>query len=380
MKAKSIKGSSTEEIQTALAEIMAEGFKPTLAFVFCSVAHDYKVICKLFDLQEIKVFGATSSGEIYDDTVTHQGISVLLTDLHPSNFQLLYGEYENQNPEALATELATRAQSCFTDPAFIVSNSVANLADIDVGEKMLKTILSVTGDKTEVWGGGAGDDLAFKETFVFTNGHSGNRALLLLVIDNEKIAVKGHAATGLKPAGIEKTITKANDKWIIEIDHKPAAEIIPRFVGVTLNQEDFKDFNIQNIYMGLYRGNAEPVIRTATGFNWENKAIAVSGTVKEGDRLRLMMPPDFEVSDELNKQASAFRKNEMPEADAIVMFSCIGRLDVMGPLIDEELKGVRSVYNIPMSGIFCYGEYGRTTGGQNEFHNMTCCWVALKEK
>ena len=88
MKAKSIKGSSTEEIQTALAESMAEGFKPTLAFVFCSVAHDYKVICKLFDLQEIKVFGATSSGEIYDDTVTHQGISVLLTDLHPSNFQL----------------------------------------------------------------------------------------------------------------------------------------------------------------------------------------------------------------------------------------------------------------------------------------------------
>jgi hypothetical protein len=38
------------------------------------------------------------------------------------------------------------------------------------------------------------------------------------------------------------------------------------------------------------------------------------------------------------------------------------------------------VYNVPMAGFFSYGEYGRATGGNNEFHNMTCCWVALKEK
>jgi hypothetical protein len=26
------------------------------------------------------------------------------------------------------------------------------------------------------------------------------------------------------------------------------------------------------------------------------------------------------------------------------------------------------------------GEFGRATNGNNEFHNLTCCWVALKEK
>jgi hypothetical protein len=200
------------------------------------------------------------------------------------------------------------------------------------------------------------------------------------VLDSEKVDVKGQTATGLKPAGIEKIITKADGNWIIEIDGKPAAEFIPRFMGITLNQEDYEEWNVRNLYMGLYRGNADPVIRTATSFNRETKAIAVTGTVQEGDRIRMMLQPDFEVIDELNDQALAFKKNELAEADALLMFSCIGRLDEMGPLIDDELKAIRSVFDKPMSGFFSYGEYGRARGGQNEFHNMSCCWVAIKEK
>jgi hypothetical protein len=62
------------------------------------------------------------------------------------------------------------------------------------------------------------------------------------------------------------------------------------------------------------------------------------------------------------------------------MFSCIGRIDAFGPMTTEELLGIQGVYNAPMAGFFSYGEYGRASGGNNEFHNMTCCWVALKEK
>ena len=380
MKAKSIQGKSNEEIQTALAGSMADGFTPSLAFVFCSVAHNYKTITNLLGQSGISVFGATSSGEIYDDAALHQSISILLTDLNPSCFQLIYGEYGEKAPEELAKELTLKAQSSFKHPAYIVSNSIPNMAEMYLGEKMLKVILDVAGDEAEIWGGGAGDDLAFKETFVFTNGQGGNRALLLLVLDSEKVIVKGHTATGLKPVGTEKIITKANGNWIIEIDDKPAAEFIPRFMGITLNPEDYKDWNIRNLYMGLYRDNADPVIRTATSFNRENKAIAVTGTVQDGDRIRLKLPPDFEEIDEFNSQALAFTKKVMVEAEALVMFSCIGRLDEMGPLIDDELTAVRSAFNVPMSGFFSYGEYGRASGGQNEFHNMSCCWVALKEK
>jgi hypothetical protein len=40
MKAKSIKGKSTEEIKAALAQSMADDYKPSIAFVFISIKQD----------------------------------------------------------------------------------------------------------------------------------------------------------------------------------------------------------------------------------------------------------------------------------------------------------------------------------------------------
>jgi hypothetical protein len=48
--------------------------------------------------------------------------------------------------------------------------------------------------------------------------------------------------------------------------------------------------------------------------------------------------------------------------------------------IKNEIERVRKAFNVPMAGFFTYGEFGRTKNGNNEFHNSTCCWVALKEK
>jgi hypothetical protein len=57
MKAKSIKGQSTEEIKSALETSMADGFKPTLAIVFLSVNQDRNGVCNIFNDENIAVFG-----------------------------------------------------------------------------------------------------------------------------------------------------------------------------------------------------------------------------------------------------------------------------------------------------------------------------------
>ena len=63
MQAKSIKGTSPNEIQSVLEESMADGFKPTLAIVFLSISQDRKTICKILDDAGISIFGATTNGE-----------------------------------------------------------------------------------------------------------------------------------------------------------------------------------------------------------------------------------------------------------------------------------------------------------------------------
>ncbi len=380
MKAKSIKGKSTEEISAALTESMTDGFKPTLALVFISVKQDIASIVSILDRKNIQIFGATTGGEISGSDISHEAISILLMDMEPANFRILYDDYAGSDVGEVAKAMTEQALTTFARPAFLLSNSIEKPQDMGLGEKIVQSVSHVAGNNITIWGGGAGDDLMFKETFVFNNTNITNKGILMLVLNEDKILVKGRAASGMKPIGTEKVITKSKGSWILEIDNQPATDLVMKYMGESLSPEDFKDFNLKNIFLNLMREDSSSIIRSTLGFNMDTKGITVTGKIKPGDKFRFTLLPDFDVLTEVSENAKQFQETEMPEADALVMFSCIGRIDAFGPMTSEELQGIQSVYKVPMAGFFSYGEYGRATGGGNEFHNMTCCWVAIQEK
>lgn len=379
MKAKSIRGRIPGEISATLTESMADGFKPTLALVFISVKQDITSIISILDRENIQIFGATTCGEISDSDISHEAISILLMDMDPANFRILQDEYTGSDVEEVAKAMTAQALTIFAKPAFLLSNSIEKPQDMGLGEKIVQSVSHVAGNDITIWGGAAGDDLMFKETFVFNNTNITNKGILMLVMNEDKILVKGRAATGMKPFGTEKVITKSEGSWILEIDNQPATDLVMKYMGESLSPEDFKDFNIKNIFLNLLREDSSSIIRATMGFDKDTKGITVSGKIKTGDKFRFTFLPDFDVLTEVSENAKQFQQAEMTEADALVMFSCIGRINAFGPMTSEELQGIQSVYNVPMAGFFSYGEYGRATGGNNEFHNMTCCWVALKE-
>ena len=384
MKAKSIKGKSPEEIKSALKQSMADGYKPTLAVVFISIKQDIDAVSNLLDQQGIQIFGATSSGEFIDGEISNGGIAILLLDIDPSYFKLLLLDYRDKEPEAIVREMAEKAKGKFKNPSIILSASFYARGESEslLGDQLIRIIESVAGNETTVWGGRAGDDFIFDETMVFTNQLSTKKGIIMLVFDGDKIIATGEAASGQKPVGTEKVITKAVGKWIYEIDNKPAAEMVLKYLGLNLSPEEAETFNpsTMGIAFSVARDNGAPVIRGVGTFNWNDKSVSVLGSIREGDKVRFTLPPDFEVIEEVKYNAEKIQHDEMPEADALLMFSCIGRLTQFGPIAGDEIEGVRKAFNVPMAGFFTYGEYGRARNGNNEFHNNTCCWVALKEK
>jgi hypothetical protein len=380
MKAKSIKGSSPEEIKSALADSMTDGFTPTLAFVFLSVKQDRIAIAGLLDEKGITIFGATTSGEFIDGDITSGGIAILLLDMDKASFHLMLEDYSGKDVTTIANAMTESAFSMFKNPVFLLSHSLTVPDGLTVGEPIIRSIEKVAGAGASIWGGVAGDDTIFKETFVFTNKKSLVKGILLLVLDGDKIQVKGKAASGWKSVGTEKTITKAIDNWVYEIDHQPAAEMVLKYMGLNLTKEEAETFNPGVTVFSILQAKGEPLMRSSGIFNWANKSIAVNGNIKEGDKIRLTLPPDFEMVETVTKDAERIHKTEMQEADALVMFSCVGRLGEFGPMISDEINGVKNAFNVPMAGFFCYGEFGRLTNGTNEYHNHTCCWVSLKER
>jgi hypothetical protein len=302
--------------------------------------------------------------------------------MDPSCFSILLEDYQGKDPEALAKEMAKKAKVQFKNPSFIVSCSidVANELSNALGEPILRAIESITGKETVIWGGRAGDDFVFNETVVFTNHQLLKRGILLLALDGDKISVQGQAASGQKSMGIERTITKAINNWVYEIDHQPAATMMLKFLGINLSQEEAESFQPRmNIVLSISRDKGDPVLRGTGVFNWKDQSFMVLGSINDGDKIRLTVPPDFDVIEEVKKNAELLSQGDMRGAEALIMFSCIGRLGQFGPLIGDEIEGVKKAFDVPMAGLFTYGEFGRTKNGNNEFHNSTCCWVTLKE-
>jgi len=379
MKAKSIKGKTTEEIEVALEESMADGFQPTLAIVFLSIKHDRTELCKLLDDASIAVFGATSNGDFIDEDIIKDSFSILLLDIKRQYFTIMLEEYPEKNYREITRTMAKKALEKYPTPAFLIAGSHIETD----AEELLFGFEDIVGKQVNVYGGMAGDDMTFTGQFVFTNGKPSDRGIVALVLDESKIKIKGIATCGWKAMGTEKTVTKSEGNRLYTIDNIPVLELTKKFSGIEnvtrentwLAMEIATNFPIQ-----LQREKGAPVMRPGLTVIWEDGSFICSGSIPQGSKVKFSLPPDFDVIEKVVSGIEGLKETDMPEADAVVMFSCAGRLLSLGPLMSKEIEGVKNVWNVPMTGIFSNAELARATDGNLEMHNLTTCCVALKEK
>lgn len=380
MNAKSIKGKSTDEIRSALEQSMHDGFTPTLAVVFISVAQDRDAICQLFLENDIQIFGVTTAGEFIDADFSQESTAILLLDIDRSLFEFYFEETAEHDTQTKAQNLAVLALKRFSNPSFIVAGSGLSID----GEYIIRGIEDAAGTGTTIYGAMAADDLKMIGTYVFDNNRSSSQGILMLAFDGDKIDFKGRATSGVKGVGTMKTITKAEGWWIHTIDDQPALDLISRYMGVKLVKDEKVSVippELTSTYpMILHRAKGDPIIRPVLIFNYENGAVMTNGMVEQGAKVQLSLPPDFEIIDDVIEDCKNVKANELTDADALIMFSCVGRLAALGPTISQEIEGVKNTFDVPLAGFFSYGEFGRATNGNHEYHNLTCCWVALKEK
>lgn len=378
MISKSIKGRSTSEIKNALTHSMEDGFKPTLAIVFCSISQDRKAICQILDNEGIAIYGSTTNGEFIDEETEKKSTVILLMDIKKEHFKIYLEAYPSKNYRETAQNIATVAKKVFANPAFLIA---ASHLETDA-EQLLNGFEDVIGKHVNVFGGMAGDDYTFSEQFVFTNGIESNIGTVVLALDEDNIKIKGVSTCGWKAVGTEKIVTKSEGNHVYTIDNIPVLDITTKYGGlenVTPENENLLLEIAANFPLQLQREKGDPVMRPGLIVDWNDRSFYCSGTVPQGSKIRFSLPPDFDVMEKVIKGVQNLKDTEMPEADALVVFSCAGRILSLGPLMNMELEGVKNVWNVPMAGMFSNAEFGRATGGNLEMHNLTTCCVALKE-
>jgi hypothetical protein len=375
MRAKSIKGKSPQEIEAALSETIGDEFKPTLALVFVSITQDRETITNLFNQQGIAVYGTTTNGEFIDENYEQGTIVVMLLDINRDYFFIQYADLNGKDDRKITSTLANEALAKFSNPSFLVTgcNLQTNI------EEMIAGFTDVIED-ANITGGMAGDDHTFRGQYVFTNDCSGDRAVITLVLNQDKIAMKGRASHGWKPLGTDKTVTKSEGNRIFTIDGIPSLDLCLRYSGLSIDNPNLAMELLMTCPFQLQRDKGVPLMRPVYHIFLEDHSMLTAGNLPEGSKIRFSLPPDFDVVEKVVEENKEFKESEMPDADALIVYNCGGRLMCLGPMISEELKGMKQAWNVPMAGMFSNAEIGETKNGKVEMHNLTTCWVAIKER
>ncbi|HWN87534.1 MAG TPA: FIST N-terminal domain-containing protein [Chitinophagaceae bacterium] len=385
MRAKSISGNTAGEIKDALEKSMVDGFVPTIAVVFISIKQDRRAVCDILYKKGIDVIGATSSGEFINGHQSEGEAAIMLFDINKSDYCILFEDIGERTLNEAATNMAKTALQKFNKPAFILCSTLMSPGGkmID-GETLVRTIEKTVGPHVNLFGGMAGDDITFTGTYVFTHDLSTDHGMAALILNEEKINLYGVAFSGWKPMGISRTITKSEANLIYTIDDQPALDIYLRFLGKDKSSDDnqVKFFDSIGIHypFQVQRDNREPMMCTPIGYNREKGALICESNVTQGSKFRFSTPPDFDIIETVINKASELKRKIDTGAEALLIFSCAGRLSALGPMAQDENEGLAAVWDAPMAGFYTYGEFGRAINGKHEFHSTTNSWVALKEK
>ena len=383
MKAKSIKGSSVAEIGNALQQSREDGFNPTLAIVFISIKQDRDALRAMLHGEGLDVFGATSCGEFVDGYQGEGSIAILLLGIPRNSYALVLRNTLDDAVRSAGQELGQKARSTFNTSSIILCCSRLSVeGGIFDGETLVKGILDILGNNTLIVGGMAGDDMTFTGSYVFTHEGETVNGYAALILDANRVSVHGLAITGWKPLGISRTITQSEGPLVYTIDDKPAVEMYLQYLGkqgkdATHSASFMNELSLYYPFI-MERETGGTFLHTPLRVDKEAQALVMDVPMPVGSKFWFSVPPDFDIVDEVIDEAQAIAKGE--QADALLVFSCAGRINVLGPLVQSENEGLHELWKAPMAGFFSYGEFGKDQQSKTEFHSGACSWVALKEK
>ncbi len=375
MKSQTLHVTSTTTLKEELQSLITQDFKPTLAIVFNSVNANISEIQVVFNDFKIDVIGCTTAGEIADEKLLENSIVALLLDINPDYYQVEMFNY-NENTYKAAFNAAQKSATHFDNLGLLVLSGGLAIDAISLVNGLKDGI----GYEIPIYGGLAGDDFKLIQTYAFSNHQITEHGAVVLVINTDKIEMKGMARSGWEAIGVEKTITKVEGSVVYEINGERAYDVFIRYFGLTDSIGSFEYLlSLQTNYPLQIIREKDTILRTPFAIDKETGTLTFLSTMSEGDKFKFSNAPGFNVIEQTIEEFQVL-KTKTPEVDALILFSCKARHGAFGPLLEDEIEGLYNYWQKPMVGFLSYGEIGNTVNGICEFHNATCSLITLKEK
>lgn len=325
--------------------------EPSVVLYFASGGRDASALAEAMQLAfpGAVVVGATTAGEL-EGTVWRKGTVVAMAlssdvigQAHVITFEGISDKPDMKRAFApLEAELGTSVYSL--DPARHVGLLLVD--GLCMAEERLMDRL---GDLTEVpiVGGSAGDDLAFRSTWVMSGGRAHRDAAVLLLLE-PRVPFTVLKTQSFRPLDVRLVVTQADveRREVHAFDGKPAASRYAEVLGIPVSE---LPSHFMRHPLGLMIGD-EPFVRSPQQMRGESLVFYCN--VREGQTLEVLESTDL-VLDTKTALESAMQK--LGGASAVIDFDCVLRT------AEIEREGLMSVYGTlfdkaPTIGFSTYGE------------------------
>lgn len=372
---KAFSASRIRTLEFKLQELINDRFKPNLAFVFASVDLGMDDVLNVFKKYQMMVFGASTCGEILfdgkNDGIFNNSVAVSLVEMDDQSFATEIFHGENMSSFELGSKIGKWGMGKFAKPGFLVA--IGGLGSN--GQEVVEGIQEFSGRDKLIFGGLAGDDAKFIQTWVFNHEKLISPGAVAVAFDTSKIEMKGLATSGWVSIGSDKTVTKASGNIVYTIDNEPALKVYKDHLNIL--DKDLPEIGVE--YPLMIKKEGKEILRAVNGVNIEEEYLVFAGTVPEGSTVTFSTSPGFEVVDHTKADIRDFFDN-YGTGSLLLLFSCMARHKALGPIIIEEVKLAYDKAQAPITGFFTYGEIGISGEMGCEFYNETFTLAVISEK
>lgn len=178
-----------------------------------------------------------------------------------------------------------------------------------------------------------------------------------IFIEDSSQLIVGHTQ-GCEPISQSHTITRAKDNIIMQLDDRPALDVLKEEIGEVLARDlnqiagyIFAGFPIEHADTNDY------LVRNIIGFDLDQLCIFIGDYVNEGTQMMFCRRDGNSAIADMERMLDEMQSRLVKPAKAALYYSCLARGRNQFGDNSEELKLIeKHLGNIPLAGFFANGE------------------------
>ena len=365
------RNSSSDNIDPSkVSLVLAFGLKSILA------SDDLNELLKK-EFPNADILQASTSGQIYNDTVTENNVSITAIEFEKSTHQAISVQIKDYNNSFDAGK-ALASKFDLIDLSYLMVISDGALVN---GSELVRGINEIVDHKIPVTGGLAGDDANFISTLTGLNQQPAQGIIVAIGFYGKQLLVGHGTMGGWDIFGPEREITKSSSNVLYEIDGKNALELYKMYLG---NYADELPGSALLFPLAVtIKDSEQPLVRTILSIDQSNQSMVFAGDVPTGSKVRFMRANFDRVIDAASHAGfSSLKMQDGRKPKLALLISCVGRKIILDTRTEEEILAVREAFGDKtfITGFYSYGEISPfTPHARCELHNQTMTITTLDE-